>query len=438
MADKPDNKLLRDPDVAPTSRRPLAFILAGVSVLLLTFGGVLLFNSSEDSVKREGTIKVERPQKKELASGGDRAGIISEFFPEENKTRRNGNDSEAVQTTGVIEAKPVKPTNTDDVRVVTVRFPQRPETPVVGATTKTKVNPEVNPENEEIKRMRSAAFYRAVAAPMTTGTQTQATPSASVNTTTAGRLDTDALTAHLRGTGLVAGSATSTTPEQGMSGENIASREEWALKRERTAGANYELKTGSVIHGVLISGINSDLAGAITAQTSQNVYDSTTGQYLLIPAGSKLYGTYANSVAFGQESLFVAWQRIIFPDGSSITLSGEDAGMGGNRLSGQSGFSDRVNNHYFKIFGSAILMSMISAASSYVLDDDSSSNKDASNINTSATNSLAQQLGQTSMSLLQKNLSIAPTLEIRSGYRFLITVTKDISFDAPYYRMAKR
>ncbi|TGV64622.1 conjugal transfer protein TrbI, partial [Mesorhizobium sp. M00.F.Ca.ET.149.01.1.1] len=62
----------------------------------------------------------------------------------------------------------------------------------------------------------------------------------------------------------------------------------------------YELKRGSVIPATLITGINSDLPGRITAQVSRNVYDSATGHYLLIPQGTKLFGRYDSKISFGQ------------------------------------------------------------------------------------------------------------------------------------------
>ena len=85
-------------------------------------------------------------------------------------------------------------------------------------------------------------------------------------------------------------------------------------------GCLLEIKTGTVIPAVLISGINSDLPGVLIAQVSQNVYNTANGRHLLIPQGAKLYGVYDSRVVYGQERTLVAWNRIIFPDGSSVTL----------------------------------------------------------------------------------------------------------------------
>jgi type IV secretion system protein VirB10 len=204
----------------------------------------------------------------------------------------------------------------------------------------------------------------------------------------------------------------------------------WILPHARTAGYSFEVKTGSVIPGIMITGINSDLPGNIIAQVSQNVFDSATGRYLLLPQGAKLFGVYDSRVIYGQERVLVAWNRIVFPDGSAITLGA----MPGSDLSGYAGYADKVDNHYLRIFGSAILMSMISGGMAYTMDTLSgeSGNSDKPTLQDEMGSALAAQLGQTTLQLLQKNLNIKPTLEIRPGYQFNVIVTKDMVFQKPY------
>ena len=123
------------------------------------------------------------------------------------------------------------------------------------------------------------------------------------------------------------------------------------------AASPYTVMAGSVIPAVLISGINSDLPGPILAQVSQNVFDSATGRSVLIPQGSRLIGVYQNASTYGQQRVQIAWQRLIFPNTSSMDLPQ----MPGADQSGYAGFSDQVNNHYLATFGTAALMSLISA-----------------------------------------------------------------------------
>src|SRR6185312_7635155 len=87
----------------------------------------------------------------------------------------------------------------------------------------------------------------------------------------------------------------------------------------------YTLAAGSVISASLITGIRSDVPGLVTAQVTENTYDSATGRILLIPQGARLIGNYDSVVAFGQKRALVVWQRIIMPDGSSVRLDNEPA-----------------------------------------------------------------------------------------------------------------
>lgn len=207
----------------------------------------------------------------------------------------------------------------------------------------------------------------------------------------------------------------------------------WALPHARTEGAFCEVKTGAVIPAIMISGVNSDLPGQLIAQVSQNVYDTATGKMLLLPQGSRLFGMYDSRIALGQERVLIAWNRIIFPDGSSVDLGS----MPGADQGGLAGFTDKTDNHYFRVFGSAFLMSMITGGMAYSMDalqpnSNSNSNNQNPTVQQEMGTALAGQMGQASLQLLQKNVNIQPTLEIRAGYRFNIVVIKDIIFDEPY------
>lgn len=207
----------------------------------------------------------------------------------------------------------------------------------------------------------------------------------------------------------------------------------WLSHYTREAGRPLEIKTGTVIPAVMITGINSDLPGAIVAQVSQNVYNTSNGEHLLIPQGAKLYGQYDSRVVFGQERVLVAWGRIIFPDGSSVTLGA----MPGADMSGYSGFKDQVNNHYIRAYGNAFLLSLIVGSTSYLVDHFDEDDHDAyGNEKTSFSDeigkAIAMQMGQASMRILERNLNISPTLEIRPGYEFNVIVTKDVAFREPY------
>jgi type IV secretion system protein VirB10 len=188
----------------------------------------------------------------------------------------------------------------------------------------------------------------------------------------------------------------------------------------------YELRAGFVVPGSLISGINSELPGQIMGQVSQNVYDTATGKYLLIPQGSRLVGAYSSNVAYGQARVLVAWQRIIFPDGKAMDIGS----MAGADSAGYAGFNDQVNNHYFRLFASAFLLSGVTAGIAQSQPQQNTGTTPT--FDTSMSQALGQQLGQVTAQLIAKNMNIAPTLEIRPGYRFNIVVSKDMTFSKPY------
>jgi len=190
----------------------------------------------------------------------------------------------------------------------------------------------------------------------------------------------------------------------------------------------FELKRGSVIPATLISGINSDLPGRITAQVSQNVYDSATGRRLLIPQGAKLFGRYDSEVTFGQNRVLVVWTDIIFPDGSTLQIGG----MAGTDGAGYGGFHDQVDNHYLRTFGSAILVALIGAGTEMLLPGDNSTSTTVDSASDAARRSFAETFGQISEQTVSKNLNVQPTLEIRPGYRFNILVDQDIIFPKAY------
>jgi type IV secretion system protein VirB10 len=105
----------------------------------------------------------------------------------------------------------------------------------------------------------------------------------------------------------------------------------------------------------MLTGIDSELPGTITAQVRQTVCDSLNPAVVLIPQGTRIIGEYSSEVAYGQSRVLVAWNRLIFPNGAMMDLKG----MSGTDGEGQAGFHDRVDNHYMRIFGSAVLMSLL-------------------------------------------------------------------------------
>jgi len=183
--------------------------------------------------------------------------------------------------------------------------------------------------------------------------------------------------------------------------------------------SRHELFAGSVIPAVLLTGIDSDLPGEIVAQVRQNVDNSLDPTEVLIPQGARLIGVYSNQVAYGQRRVLVAWRRIIFPDGATLTIEG----MPGTDDLGRAGFHDRVDNHYLRIFGSAFLISTLGAGAQLAQPQNAGALNTPGEGQQAAAN-LANEMNSVGTNLLNRNLSIQPTLTIRPGYLFDVLVTR--------------
>jgi type IV secretory pathway VirB10-like protein len=204
------------------------------------------------------------------------------------------------------------------------------------------------------------------------------------------------------------------------------------------APSPYTVTAGNVIPALLVSGIDSDLPGPIVAQVRENVFDTATGRYLLVPQGSRLLGSYQNASAYGQERVQIAWQRLIFPNASSMDI----AGMPGADQSGYTGFSDQVDNHYLRTFGTAILMSTISAGQMVGQISSFGSGMYSpygyappsqwAMASEAAGAGMSGQLGQVGQQALQQGMNRPPTLTIRPGYQFNVIVTQDLVMPGPY------
>ncbi|MBY3123067.1 IncP-type conjugal transfer protein TrbI [Rhizobium laguerreae] len=189
----------------------------------------------------------------------------------------------------------------------------------------------------------------------------------------------------------------------------------------------YELKRGSVIPATLITGLNSDLPGRITAQVSQNVYDSATGYRLLIPQGAKLFGRYDSKVSFGQERVLVVWTDLIFPNGSTLQIGG----IAGTDAEGYGGFQDKVDRHLWKTFGSAALVAIVGTGIDMAMPE-SSTLAAQDTASDAARRNFAESFGRVAEETISKNLNVQPTIRIQPGYKFNVLVDQDIVFPAAY------
>lgn len=183
----------------------------------------------------------------------------------------------------------------------------------------------------------------------------------------------------------------------------------------------YIVQAGTVIPAALITGIRSDLPGQVTAQVTENVFDSPTGSHLLIPQGAKLIGQYDSQVAFGQSRVLLVWNRLIMPDGASIVLERQQ----GADAQGFSGLEDEVDHHWGQLLRAAALSTLLGIGTSLGSSDDESDIAKA--IRESAQDS-ATDMGQ---QIVRNQLNVQPTLTVRPGFPVRVVVNRDLVL-APY------
>jgi type IV secretion system protein VirB10 len=177
----------------------------------------------------------------------------------------------------------------------------------------------------------------------------------------------------------------------------------------------YTLSAGSVISASLITGLRSDLPGLITAQVTENIYDSATGRLLLVPQGARLVGSYDSVVAFGQKRALIVWQRIIMPDGSSLRIDNVPA----TDPSGYAGLADKVNFHTWQLLKGVVLSTMLGVSSQLAMSGQSDL---VQAIRMSTQDSVSRAGDQ----ITQRSLGIQPTITIRPGAPVRLVVHKDL------------
>ena len=170
---------------------------------------------------------------------------------------------------------------------------------------------------------------------------------------------------------------------------------------------------GTLIPASLVTGLNSDLPGSVIGQVTQPVYDTVTGAYLLIPQGTRLIGRYQSEISFGQQRALLIWDRMIFPDGSSVQISEPAADK-----RGFAGLSDRTDHHWDRVFVAAGLATVLGIGAELGSDED--------DIERAIRRGFGDSVSEAGERVVDRNLGIQPTLRIRPGWPVRVIVTRDL------------
>ena len=193
-----------------------------------------------------------------------------------------------------------------------------------------------------------------------------------------------------------------------------------ASDRVMAPASPYVLQAGAVISAALITGIRSDLPGQITAQVTDNIYDSPTGRILLVPQGTRIIGEYSNNVGFGQRRVLLVWNRLIMPNGRSIVLERQP----GADTQGYAGLEDGVDYHWWNLAKAAGLSTLLAVGTELAVDDEDRLLRAIRNGAQDTINDAGQQI-------IRRQLQVAPTLTIRPGFPVRVIVTRDLVLE-PY------
>lgn len=267
-------------------------------------------------------------------------------------------------------------------------------------------NPEVQRRHQELEAARTARLFSASQA--VSGNVPSSSPSPS--------------TPDLAALGLAPQPATPTAQDRKLAflGQSPDKRTVAPDRVMAPASANV-LQAGAVIPAALITGIRSDVPGQITAQVTQNVYDSPTGRILLVPQGTRIIGQYDSGVGFGQRRVLLVWNRLIMPDGRSIVLERQP----GANAEGYAGLEDGVDFHWDEMLKAAALSTLLAVGA------EAGTSQNESNLVQALRSGASNSISQTGQQIVSRQLGIAPTLTIKPGFPVRVMVTRDLVLE-PY------
>jgi len=182
------------------------------------------------------------------------------------------------------------------------------------------------------------------------------------------------------------------------------------------APSPYAIMAGSIIPASLITGLNSDLPGSTIAQVTENVYDTVTGEHLLIPQGTRLFGKYDSVVAYGQKRALVVWTRLILPNGNSIVIENLPA----TDVAGYAGLEDEVDFHTWHLLKGIGLATLLGVGTQLALGSDEG------DLVKALRESIQQTTNRAGQRLVERELDVKPTITVRPGWPLRVIVSKDL------------
>ncbi len=329
----------------------------------------------------------------------------SEFYNTESHTPADGLANLPKDYTGIPKLGPALP---GDLGKPILKAQEEGKPVIVPLIQRPRADPEEQRRRAEIEAARVAKLFTG-----SRGERNDANQPVSTRTTTTD--PNGALTQPDAVSPLDAGAAKNMQDRKLAFVNAEADRRTVSADRVEENASSYVLQAGSVIAAALITGIKSDLPGSITAQVTENVYDSPTGSHLPIPQGACLIGQYDSQVAFGQSRVLFVWNWVVMPNGTSVVLDR----LQGSDPQGFSGLEDEVDYHWGQLFKAAALSTLLSVGTQIGSDNEESAIAQAIRESGQGT---ASNVGQ---QIVSRQLNIQPTLTIRPGFPVRVIVNRE-------------
>lgn len=181
----------------------------------------------------------------------------------------------------------------------------------------------------------------------------------------------------------------------------------------------YELKAGTVIPAALLTAVDTEREGRLLAVVTENVFDTVTGGYLLIPQGARLIGRFDGDQTYGERRAFLVWERLLFPDGRSITLNREP----GVDSAGAGGVRGRVDRRLPQLAMATLFAGAITTLGEAARRD--GADKDGSLLG-DVGDAAAIEAARVGGRLIDRELEVKPTIRIDQGARVQVLLTHDL------------
>lgn len=194
----------------------------------------------------------------------------------------------------------------------------------------------------------------------------------------------------------------------------------------------YVITQGNILPAILVTEINTDMPGTILGQIRENIFDSVTGKYLLIPKGSKIYGKYVSQIGHDQTRVAISWVKLILPNGKYLILNDAPA----TDLMGNSGVKDKVNKHILPLIGKTALVSLVNIANNLSKNISFGIGGQQFGLNgqVKGDKNQAAPFEKVTSKILNQAVERKPTITVRKGYKINVLVNEDLELEPYIYR----